>query len=412
MTDIAIHADGLSKRFRISERTARYRTLRETVTDAVAGSFRRGARRRPSFTADETMWALKDVSFDIERGDVVGIIGRNGAGKSTLLKVLSRITDPTAGVADVYGRIGSLLEVGTGFHNELTGRENVFLNGAILGMRSAEIKRRFDEIIAFAEVERFVDTPVKHYSTGMYLRLAFAVAAHLEPDILLIDEVLAVGDVAFQTKCLGKMNDVAQQGRTVLFVSHNMGAIRSLCRHAIVMNNGTVAASGEVGSAIETYYRLVGALSNHQEEDRPGGVGFGPVTINGGSATIRHAEGFWATTSLRVPADTTGYALYCLLADMHGRRVFTQVSSDANCTPGRYAVRFDCPPLWLATGLYSLHFKAIFWGSFQNNRAVSDTVPLDVVGGESRSEALLAPDTRWAIEKCDVEVAAAAGACR
>jgi len=273
-----------------------------------------------------------------------------------------------------------------------------------------EIAERFESIAEFSGVRDFLDTPVKHYSTGMYLRLAFAVAAHLEPDILLIDEVLAVGDVAFQTKCLGKMNDVAQQGRTVLFVSHNMGAIRSLCHRAIVMNNGTVAAIGEVGAAIETYYRLVGALSTNAAQDRPG-AGFGPVIVNGGSATIAHDAGFSATTSLRVPDDSTGYALYCLLTDMHGRRVFSLVETDTNCTPGRHAVRLECPPLWLATGLYSLYFKAIFWGSFQNNRAVSDTVPLDIVGGESRSDALLAPDARWTIEKCEGELATA-GASR
>ena len=395
MNDIAIRANGLSKLYRVGQPAARYKTLRESLTGAVAGSFK---RRKPRPPADEAIWALKDASFEIERGDVVGIIGRNGAGKSTLLKVLSRITEPTAGVADIYGRIGSLLEVGTGFHNELTGRENVFLNGAILGMRNVEIKQRFDEIIAFAEVERFVDTPVKHYSTGMYLRLAFAVAAHLEPDILLIDEVLAVGDVAFQTKCLGKMNDVARQGRTVLFVSHNMGAIRSLCRNAIVMHDGTIATTGEVGPAIETYYRLVGALRNQAEGDQPRGSGFGPVTINRGAATIQHGEAFCATTTLRVPAEATGYALYCSLTDMNGRRVFSLVDGDANAKPGRYTVRFECPPLWLATGLYSLHFKAIFWGSFQSGRAVSDHVPLDVIGGESRTEGLLVPQVRWAIE--------------
>ena len=192
----------------------------------------------------ETFWALKDISFEVKDGEVLGIIGRNGAGKSTLLKILSRITKPTTGSADVYGRVGSLLEVGTGFHPELTGRENIFLNGAILGMTRREIQRRFDEIVAFAEVEQFLDTPVKRYSSGMYMRLAFAVAAHLEPEILVVDEVLAVGDAAFQKKCLGKMSDVAHSGRTVLFVSHNLAAVERICDTAVFLQNGRIAATG------------------------------------------------------------------------------------------------------------------------------------------------------------------------
>jgi lipopolysaccharide transport system ATP-binding protein len=202
---------------------------------------------------NETIWALRDVSFEINRGEVVGIIGRNGAGKSTLLKVLSRITEPTAGFAEIHGRLGSLLEVGTGFNLELTGRENVYLNGAILGMKWAEIGRKFDEIVGFAELEKFIDTPVKHYSSGMYLRLAFAVAAYLEPEILLVDEVLAVGDAAFQKKCLGKIGEVASKGRTVLFVSHNMGAIRSLCERVILLQEGKIWFDGEPPDAISTY---------------------------------------------------------------------------------------------------------------------------------------------------------------
>ncbi len=209
--------------YRIGGPQARYSTFRETLTDAFAAPFRRAGRllrgQGSAADLDQTIWALKDVSFEVKRGEVVGIIGRNGAGKSTLLKILSRITEPTEGAADIYGRVGSLLEVGTGFHPELTGRENIYLNGAILGMRRAEIDRKLDEIVAFAEIEKFLDTPVKHYSSGMYVRLAFAVAAHLEPEILLVDEVLAVGDAAFQQKCLGKMGDVAGEGRTVLFVS-------------------------------------------------------------------------------------------------------------------------------------------------------------------------------------------------
>ena len=226
MSDLAIRVNGLSKKYYIGGRQERYKTLRDTLTDAVAAPFRRVGKllRRDfspftsHFSPDETIWALKDVSFEVKQGEVVGIIGRNGAGKSTLLKILSRITEPTEGYADIYGRVGSLLEVGTGFHPELTGRENIYLNGAILGMNRVEINKKFDEIVSFAEVEKFIDTPVKHYSSGMYLRLAFAVAAHLEPEILLVDEVLAVGDAEFQKKCMGKMGDVAKEGRTVLFV--------------------------------------------------------------------------------------------------------------------------------------------------------------------------------------------------
>ena len=222
---MAIRAEGVGKRYAIGVSRAAYGSLRESLTEALTAPFRRRARGR-AIPESDTLWALRDVSFEVREGEVVGVIGRNGAGKSTLLKILARITEPTTGQVVLSGRIGSLLEVGTGFHPELTGRENVFLNGAILGMRRAEILKKFDEIVAFAELERFLDTPVKHYSTGMYLRLAFAVAAHLEPEILLVDEVLAVGDAAFQKRCLGKMNEVAKAGRTVLFVSHNLGAVQ------------------------------------------------------------------------------------------------------------------------------------------------------------------------------------------
>jgi lipopolysaccharide transport system ATP-binding protein len=248
MNDIAIRVDGLSKLFRIGARE-HSRTFRETLTDVFAAPFRharlllQGSNGHVRDT-DTTIWALRDVSFTVNRGEVVGIIGRNGAGKSTLLKILSRITEPTSGFADIHGRVGSLLEVGTGFHGELSGRENIYLNGAILGMRKAEIERKFDEIVAFAEVEKFIDTPVKRYSSGMYLRLAFAVAAHLEPEILIVDEVLAVGDASFQKKCLSKMQDVGKTGRTVLFVSHNISAITSLCERTIWLHDGKVIQDG------------------------------------------------------------------------------------------------------------------------------------------------------------------------
>lgn len=252
MSDVVIRAEGLGKRYRIGERGQgmfRYGSLR----DSLANLF---TRHSPSGTGQpETIWALKDVSFEIKRGEVVGIIGRNGAGKSTLLKILSRITEPTEGQAEIRGRVGSLLEVGTGFHPELTGRENIFLNGAILGMRKAEIASKFDEIVDFAEVEKFINTPVKHYSSGMYVRLAFAVAAHLEPEILVVDEVLAVGDQAFQKKCLGKIGDVAKYGRTVILVSHNMQVISSTSTHCIRLDKGVVVDSGKTFLVVANYLK-------------------------------------------------------------------------------------------------------------------------------------------------------------
>ena len=256
MTQLAIRVEGVSKRFRIGTQQAPYETLRDSLMKAMATPFRRAAavwRGQATNAAEDEIWALQDVSFEVKRGEVVGIIGRNGAGKSTLLKILSRITEPTTGRIHLKGRIGSLLEVGTGFHPELTGRENIYLNGAILGMRRNEINRKFDEIVAFAELEKFLDTPVKHYSSGMYMRLAFAVAAHLETEILLVDEVLAVGDAAFQKKCLGKMDDVAKQGRTVLFVSHNMGAIMQLCPTAIILDQGRLRSRGAAREATKEY---------------------------------------------------------------------------------------------------------------------------------------------------------------
>jgi len=247
-----VRVDKVSKRYRLGAREAAYETLRETITFAVRAPLRRIQGRTPRRTAD-TIWALKDVSFEITSGEVVGIIGRNGAGKSTLLKVLSRITEPTSGRVELYGRVASLLEVGTGFHPELTGRENIYLNGAILGMHKVEIKRKFDEIVAFSEVEQFIDTPVKHYSSGMYVRLAFAVAAHLEPEILIVDEVLSVGDAQFQKKCLGKMGAIAKQGRTVLFVSHNMSAVTRLCERAILLSDGEIQHQGAVNDVVGNY---------------------------------------------------------------------------------------------------------------------------------------------------------------
>jgi len=268
MSDIAVRAEGLSKEYRIGGKQEGYKTLRDSLADAVASPFRRASQlfhgqAYGAANLNEIIWALNDLSFEVKKGEVVGIIGRNGAGKSTLLKILSRITDPSSGYIEVFGRVGALLEVGTGFHPELTGRENVYLNGAILGMSRQEINRKFDEIVDFAEVEKFIDTPVKHYSSGMGLRLGFSVAAHLEPEILVVDEVLAVGDFSFQAKCLGKMSAVAQQGRTVLFVSHNLAAVRHLCDCAMLLNGGSVGAFGAVDEVIDKY---VGEFSNISNE--------------------------------------------------------------------------------------------------------------------------------------------------
>lgn len=258
MGNVAIQVQDLSKRYFIGGQQDSYRTFREAIADAATAPLRRASKLlRGQATGaaelDEEIWALRDVSFSVQHGEVMGIIGHNGAGKSTLLKILSRITEPTAGRIDLYGRVGALLEVGTGFHSELTGRENIYLNGSILGMRRAEIAQKFDEIVDFAGVEKFIDTPVKHYSTGMRLRLGFAVAAHLEPEILVVDEVLAVGDAEFQKKCIGKMKDVAGEGRTVLFVSHNMDAVQTLCPRTILLNHGCVEIDDETHKTIVSY---------------------------------------------------------------------------------------------------------------------------------------------------------------
>lgn len=257
MSNIAIRVEDLSKQYKIGVAKRRQDTLRDEITEGLLSLFRSNRNgATPGFqrAGSDTVWALKDVSFEINKGDVVGIIGRNGAGKSTLLKILSRITMPTSGYAETQGRVGSLLEVGTGFHPELTGRENIYLNGAILGMKKKEIDRNFDEIVAFADTEKFIDTPVKRYSSGMYVRLAFAVAAHLEPEILIVDEVLSVGDAVFQRKCLGKMGDVAKGGRTVVLVSHNMPIIQSLCNSALLFDNGYLTAKGEPSAVIDQYF--------------------------------------------------------------------------------------------------------------------------------------------------------------
>jgi lipopolysaccharide transport system ATP-binding protein len=339
MSNIAIRVENLGKQYRIGGPRGRfrYKSLRESLTEAVQAPFRRAVNllRGEAFGGaemNETIWALKNVSFKVKRGEVVGIIGRNGAGKTTLLKILSRITEPTEGYAEIHGRVGSLLEVGTGFHPELTGRDNVYLSGAILGMKRAEIERKFDEIVAFAEVEKFVDTPVKHYSSGMYLRLAFSVAAHLEPEILLIDEVLAVGDAAFQKKCLGKMGDVAKEGRTVLFVSHNMGAVASLCKLGIVIEGGRIKEIGQVNDAIATY--MQGAqdlpdsqsLLNHPNRAK----GFKGLLTSFTLETSNGVVHYGKPLTLRIGynfGDRTAIPQFCVVfKTMSGVRAFTLVS--------------------------------------------------------------------------------------
>lgn len=256
-----IRVEGLSKQYHLGAQRAPYGSLRESLVRAAKAPFNRLRRNRHSM--EETIWALKDVSFEVMPGEVVGIIGRNGAGKSTLLKILSQITEPARGQVDLFGRVGSLLEVGTGFHPELTGRENIYLNGAILGMKRAEIESKFEEIVDFAEVEKFLDTPVKHYSSGMYTRLAFSVAAHLEPEILLVDEVLAVGDAEFQRKCIGKMSEVAEAGRTVLFVSHNMAAVQKLCPRSILLRGGQMKLDADTRSVIREYTNGSSSKAGH-----------------------------------------------------------------------------------------------------------------------------------------------------
>jgi lipopolysaccharide transport system ATP-binding protein len=271
MSDAMVSIEGLGKRYRLRHLDAEpYVALRDVMTSAMSAPLRwmRSRRARPPVTQDD-FWALKDVSCEIARGEVVGIIGRNGAGKSTLLKILSRITEPTRGRVTLHGRVASLLEVGTGFHPELSGRENIFLNAAILGMSRVEIARKFDEIVAFADVERFLDTPVKRYSSGMYVRLAFAVAAHLEPEILVVDEVLAVGDAEFQKKCIGKMQHVSRGGRTVLFVSHNLASIEALCSRALLLSGGQLAMDGPVRDVIASYHGMTRGNEQHQREFNP-----------------------------------------------------------------------------------------------------------------------------------------------
>lgn len=344
-----------------------YTTLRDTVTRKFKSLF----KPRPASAAAgrEDFWALKEVSFEVRQGEVVGIIGRNGAGKSTLLKVLSRITEPTTGRIHLTGRVASLLEVGTGFHPELTGRENIYLNGAILGMTKAEIQRKFDEIVAFAEVEKFLDTPVKRYSSGMYVRLAFAVAAHLEPEILIIDEVLAVGDAQFQKKCLGKMNDVARDGRTVLFVSHNFAALQHLCTRAVLLHGGRLARDGQVNDVIEHYVTtsapdMQSRVDLRRHANRlPTAIPFFTemeVTVKGSpSTTPRMGEGIEVKLSYDSPRDLSGLGIAITINDRHNQRLIA-LSMDQQApdllvdAPRKGTLYCQVPGLQLLPNLYHL----------------------------------------------------------
>jgi ABC-type polysaccharide/polyol phosphate transport system ATPase subunit len=354
MSEAVIRVEGLGKRYAIGERE-RYLALRDVLTRAFNAPLR--LWRRPP---REHIWALKDVSFEVAPGEVVGIIGRNGAGKTTLLKLLSRITRPTEGFAEIRGRIGSLLEVGTGFHPELTGRENVFLSGAILGMSKEEIRRKFDEIVAFAEVERFIDTPLKHYSSGMEMRLAFAVAAHLEPEILLVDEVLAVGDIAFQKKCLGKMGDVAKAGRTIVFVSHQMNQIRRLCERVLWLEAGQICKSGRTAEVLGAYETaLIGRDKESWERQLRAGAkarfirwriaepkaendclltSLGPVTVK-----------FTVEVNESIRMGHHGIALH----DHEHQLIWAWAANNLKLSPGVHDLTYRFPMLPLRPGVYS-----------------------------------------------------------
>lgn len=366
-----IRVENLGKRYVLGSRDAAYGSLRESIVAAMRAPLRR--LRNNGVGDGETLWALRDVNFEVAHGEVMGIIGRNGAGKSTLLKVLSRITEPTTGRAELYGRVASLLEVGTGFHPELTGRENVYLNGAILGMSKAEIDRKFDEIVAFAELEKFLDTPVKRYSSGMYMRLAFAVASHLEPEILIVDEVLAVGDAAFQKKCLGKMGEVARQGRTVLFVSHNMSAIRSLCSTAIWLDGGKIVDSGEANQIVLNYTQK-GALAKLEQSwpdpaEAPGTNVAKLRDISIAAVGQDPFEPFTVKTSLRLTASFWNYVpdtmlnVSVVINNLEGLPIFNSSSVPRTLPEGLIQASFVIPGDFLNDGAYTVRILLVKDGS-------------------------------------------------
>ncbi len=403
MGDLALRVHDLGKQYRIGGRAAGYRTLRDSLTQGARSLLRRDGALRP-----ERIWALRDVSFDVEQGQVLGVIGRNGAGKSTLLKILSRVTEPSEGWAEVRGRVGSLLEVGTGFHPELTGRENIYLNGAILGMHRAEIDSKFDEIVAFSEVETFLDTPVKHYSSGMYLRLAFAVAAHLEPDILVVDEVLAVGDAEFQRKCLGKMSDVARQGRTVLFVSHNMSAILRLTQETLLIEAGRLALRAPSAQVVDAY---LGSGQSQDGQRMWDGAGSGaespfePVALRvmdgAGRVTgqILSTAGCTVEFEYRLRSPLSGLRTGIYLNTSRGEPVFTSFDTDdpamferwTSRPAGRYVSRCRIPGRLLNEGRYTLGVNA---SSFRIRSYFTDEFALTFVVDGAGSPGSHWPESR------------------
>jgi len=417
MSDYAISVRDLGKQYRIGGRPSGYRTLR----DALAGGFRRlGSRAEED---DQNMiWALRDVTFDVRQGGVLGIIGKNGAGKSTLLKILARVTEPSVGEARIAGRVGSLLEVGTGFHPELTGRENIYLNGAILGMKRAEIDTKFDEIVAFAEVERFIDTPIKHYSSGMNLRLAFSVAAHLEPEILVVDEVLAVGDAEFQRKCLGKMNDVAREGRTVLFVSHDMSAILRLTEEAIVLQDGRIALRAPSEEAVDFYMTSgMSEVGEHRWDPNAPGVSaaapFRPLALRVLNPEGQPADRVLASDAFGIEFEyeleeaVKGLRIGIYLFTSRGEPVFTSFDTDDPeayvrhevRSAGRYRSRCQIPALFLNEGRFVLGVNASTFkirSYFTDEHALSFSIDGTGAPGSQwaeRRHGPLRPQLAWSI---------------
>ncbi|MAT42535.1 MAG: ABC transporter ATP-binding protein [Anaerolineaceae bacterium] len=407
MTDTVIHVKNLSKRYLIGASQDRQDTLRDVLVQAVKTPFQKKKQND-----NRVLWALRDISFDVERGSVIGIVGRNGAGKSTLLKVLSRVTDPTSGFGEIRGRVGSLLEVGTGFHPELTGRENIFLNGAILGMKRAEIATKFDEIVEFSEVSKFIDTPVKRYSSGMYLRLAFAVAAHLEPEILVVDEVLAVGDAEFQRKCLGKMSDVADQGRTVLFVSHNMSAILRLTQETLVLEKGKVVKRAPTAEAVDYYLSSGFAESGErrwdQDEIPVNAAPFRPIALriknetNQIVNTVRSVEETTIEFEYVLDQPITGLRVGLYLMSTRGEFIFTSFDTDdpkdyekhTVREAGHYFSRCTIPADFLNEGRFVLGVNASTYRIkryFQDERAITFTVDPSGAPGMQWPEPRLGP---------------------
>jgi len=404
MSDIAIRVEGLGKRYRIGAPAMNYRTLRDSFVDALHAPARLFGDNGGSGGLN-SIWALKDISFEVKQGQLLGVIGRNGSGKSTLLKILSRVTDPTEGIGEIRGRVGSLLEVGTGFHPELTGRENIFLNGAILGMHRGEIDQKFDEIVEFSEVGAFIDTPVKRYSSGMYLRLAFAVAAHLEPEILVVDEVLAVGDAEFQRKCLGKMSDVAQQGRTVLFVSHNMSAILRLTQETLVIEKGRLGMRATTPQAVDYYlsqgYSQEGQRVWEPDEIPAESAPFSPIAVRLKNRhgmivdTVKSVEPVTVEMEYALDAPVTGLRIGIYLMSTRGEYIFTSFDTDETAryeqmaarSAGRYISRCTIPADFLNEGRFVIGVNASSYRVrryFLDEKALTFTV--DAIG---------APGMQW-----------------